>query len=53
MEDIHGPPAVEVVADGAGRDKTQSVLLAYVVEFYCDVFVHKIITGTGTLTGTY
>ena len=53
MEDIHGPSAVEVVTDGAGGDKAKPVLLAYVVEFYCDVFVHKIITGTGTLTGTY
>ena len=29
------PPAVEVVADGAGGDKAEAVLLADVVEFNC------------------
>ena len=30
VEHIHCPPAVEVVADGAGGDQTKSILLAYI-----------------------
>ena len=32
---IHCPPPVKVVGKGAGGDEPQSILLAYVVEFYC------------------
>ena len=34
VEDVHGPPAVKVVADGACGDQSQPILFAYVLEFY-------------------
>ena len=32
---VHRPPAVEIVGDGAGGDKPQTVLLADIFKFYC------------------
>lgn len=34
-EYVHGPPAVQVMADGAGGDQPQAVLLSYILKFYC------------------
>ena len=35
VEDIHRPPAIQVMTNRTSRDKTQPVLFSYVLEFYC------------------
>ena len=42
--DIHRPPAVEVVAEGAGGDEAQAVLFGYVVKNYrvAHIFVESL-----------
>lgn len=52
-EDAGLPPAVEVVAQRACADTPQAVLLAYVVEFYCNIFIHALVCFVTLITQIY